>query len=213
MTTAAFLSFLVVAVVAVLTPGLDTMLVLRHSLLSGRRAGLATVAGISLGCLIWAVASLAGLTTLLTASRTAYDVVRLLGAAYLLWLGGSALWKSLPRNRKPTADPGADVDAAPAGRSGSLRAGLVSNLLNPKVGVFYMSLLPQFLPVGAGAATWGGLLVAVHLSITAVWLPSVVWLAGRARALFRRDGVRAWMERVTAGVLLGLGLKLALEQR
>lgn len=211
MTTAAFLSFLVVAVVAVLTPGLDTMLVLRHSLLSGRRAGLATVAGISLGCLIWAVASLAGLTTLLTASRTAYDAVRLLGAAYLLWLGGSALWKSLPRNRKPTADLGAD--AAPAGRSGSLRAGLVSNLLNPKVGVFYMSLLPQFLPVGAGAATWGGLLVAVHLSITAVWLPSVVWLAGRARALLRRDRVRAWMERVTAGVLLGLGFKLALEQR
>ena len=89
MTTAAFLSFLVVAVVAVLTPGLDTMLVLRHSLLNGRRAGLATVAGISLGCLSWAVASLAGLTTLLTASRTAYDAVRLLGAAYLLWLGGN----------------------------------------------------------------------------------------------------------------------------
>ncbi|MDI2030876.1 LysE family translocator [Saccharopolyspora sp. TS4A08] len=206
MTSAALWGFTVVAVLAVLTPGLDTMLALRHALLGGRRAGFTAVLGITTGCLIWGTASIVGLTALLTASEIAYNVVRVLGAAYLIWLGTSALWKTLPRNRK--AEP-EDVQI-PAGRS-AFRAGLMTNLLNPKVGVFYMSLLPQFLPTGPTASAWGALLVAIHLTVGLLWLPSLVWMAGRARAFLQKARVRRWMDRITATVLLGLGVKLAAE--
>ncbi|WP_433871306.1 LysE family translocator [Saccharopolyspora sp. CA-218241] len=139
---------------------------------------------------------------------TPYDVVRVLGAAYLIWLGGSALWKSLPRNRVDS-DPAAVVVAG--GRLAALRSGLVTNLLNPKVGVFYMSLLPQFIPAQSQSAAWGAVLVAIHLTFTLVWLPGLVWAAGRARTFFPRQRVRRWMDRITAGVLLGLGIKMAVE--
>ncbi|MEV0705042.1 LysE family translocator [Saccharopolyspora sp. NPDC050389] len=210
MTTTLFATFVFVALIGVLTPGLDTMLILRHSLLGGRRVGVATFLGINLGCLIWGTASIAGLTALLTASQVAYDVVRVAGAAYLLWLGGSALWKSLPRNRVQQAD---EIPVEPVALTafGALRSGMVTNLLNPKVGVFYVSLLPQFLPPGPAAFAWGPLLVATHISIGLLWSTALVWLAGRARALFQRQRVRAWLDRITATVLIGLGLKLAAE--
>ncbi|GAA0519978.1 threonine transporter RhtB [Saccharopolyspora subtropica] len=212
MTIAAFSAFALVALIGVLTPGLDTMLVLRHSLLGGRRAGVATFLGINLGCLVWGTASVAGLTALLTASQLAYDVVRVAGAAYLLWLGGSALWKSLRRNQDW------DVDQAPGNPARlttwtALRAGVTTNLLNPKVGVLYVSLLPQFLPPGPAAFAWGPLLVATHISLGLLWSTALVWLADRARALFQRQRVRAWLDRVTATVLVALGLKLAVEGR
>ncbi|GAA4856162.1 LysE family translocator [Saccharopolyspora cebuensis] len=206
MSSAALWSFVVVAFFGVVTPGLDTMLVLRHSLLGGRGRGFAAAVGIALGCLAWGTASVVGLTALLTASEIAYDVVRVLGAAYLIWLGGSALWKSLPRNRVDS-DPEAVVVAG--GRLAALRSGLVTNLLNPKVGVFYMSLLPQFIPAQSQSAAWGAVLVAIHLTFTLVWLPGLVWAAGRARTFFLRQRVRRWMDRITAGVLLGLGVKMA----
>lgn len=207
MTSATLWGFTAVAVLAVITPGLDTMLALRHALLGGRRAGFTAVLGITTGCLIWGTAGIVGLTALLTASELAYNIVRILGAAYLIWLGASALWKTLPRNRKAAPAPAED---APAGRS-AFRAGLMTNLLNPKVGVFYISLLPQFLPTGPTAPAWGAVLVTIHLAVGLLWLPSLVWMAGRARAFFQRERVRRWMDRITATVLIGLGVKLAAE--
>jgi threonine/homoserine/homoserine lactone efflux protein len=210
MTPPAFFGFLAVAAITVLTPGLDTMLILRHSVLGGRHVGVATFLGISLGCVVWGAASIAGLTALLTASQWAYDAVRLLGAVYLLWLGASSLWKSLSRNGiSMTEDP----PPSHLGSSSALRVGLTTNLLNPKVGVFYVSLLPQFLPTGPGALEWGAALVAVHVSLGLLWSAGLVWVAGRARALFQRDRVRAWMDRVTASVLIGLGVALVAEGR
>ncbi|MFJ8955202.1 LysE family translocator [Streptomyces sp. NPDC102381] len=194
-----------------MTPGIDTMLVLRHTLLADRRAGFATVAGITLGYLAWATASLAGLTALLAASQTAYDVVRVAGASYLIWLGGIAIWKSLPRNREAATG---FYDVAPAAHlkmSKALRSGLVTNMLNPKVGVFYISILPQFLPAESGATTWGVLLVAIHVAVTALWFSVVIWMAAKARRLLLRERVRAWLDRVTAAVLIGVGFKLASE--
>ncbi|MGW3468195.1 LysE family translocator [Saccharopolyspora sp. NPDC000995] len=212
MSTTSYSAFLVVALIGIMTPGLDTMLILRHSLLGGRRAGVTTFLGINLGCVIWGTASVAGLTALLTASQIAYDIVRASGAAYLLWLGGSAIWKSLPRNKVQQTE---DVPAEPVRLTGwtALRAGMTTNLLNPKVGVFYISLLPQFLPAGPTAFAWGPLLVATHVSIGLLWGTALVWVASRARALFEKQRVRAWLDRVTATVLIGLGLKLAVEGR
>ncbi|WP_243795380.1 LysE family translocator [Saccharopolyspora gloriosae] len=212
MTSAALSGFVLVAILGVITPGLDTMLVLRQALLGGRWNGLASAVGITLGCLVWGSASVVGLTALITASEVAYNVVRIAGAVYLIWLGGSALWKSLLRNR---AGNGSEQDWSAGNdaitRRSALRSGLVTNLLNPKVGVFYMSLLPQFIPMNSNSALWGGLLVAIHLSIYLIWLPSLVWVADHARSVLIRPKVRRWMDRATAGVLLGLGLKMAIE--
>ncbi|WP_280262464.1 LysE family translocator [Nocardia wallacei] len=207
MTSTALLGFLLITSLAVMTPGLDTMLVLRSAVLGGRRRGLAAVAGISLGCLVWGTASVLGLTALLTASRLAYDVVRYLGAAYLLWLGGSALWKSLRRKGNEVV-PDPEVTVAPSSWA-ALRMGLLTNLLNPKVGVFAMSLLPQFLP--AGAPGWGALLVAMHIGIGIIWYSVLTSLAVRAKWLLTRAAVKRWLDRVTATVLIGFGIKLATE--
>lgn len=203
MSSAALLSFTIVALLTVVTPGLETLLVVRTALLSGRRVAVAVVFGSTIGCLIWATAGLVGLTALLTTSELAYDVVRILGAAYLVYLGVSALWGK-PRSRE---------EGPVAQTAGSaLRMGLLTNLLNPKPGVFYVSLLPQFLPHD-GQWAWGALLVGIHLAIGLIWLPMVAWTADRARRVLLRERVRTWLDRVTASVLIGLGVKLAVEAR
>lgn len=208
MTTPALLTFVLVAFLAVITPGLDTMVVLRHVTLGGRRAGLATVLGICSGCLLWGTAGIEGLTALLTASRIAYQIVHYGGAAYLLWLGGSALWRSYRRRRD--AAPAEPVSLPVPERSAlaAFRRGLTTNLLNPKVGVFYVSLLPQFLPATGSTAAWGTLLVATHIAIGLVWLSVITWVAGYASNVLTRARVRRWLDRVTATVLVGLGLRL-----
>jgi threonine/homoserine/homoserine lactone efflux protein len=208
-TTAALAGFTVIALLTVVTPGLDSLLVVRYSLVGGRRAGLAVVAGINVGLLAWATATLVGLTALLTASRLAYDIVRILGAIYLIWFGARMLWQTFARRPADRPEP----PPARPGRWAAARAGLVTNLLNPKPGVFYISLLPQFLPGGPANLAWGLLLVAIHLAIGLIWLPILAWMADRARGLFLRDRVRCWLDRLTGTVLIGLGGRLAAEVR
>jgi threonine/homoserine/homoserine lactone efflux protein len=202
MSTTALLSFTFVALLTVVTPGLETLLVLRTALLVGRRAAMGVVVGSTLGCLVWATAGLVGLTALLQASELAYNIVRWLGAGYLIYLGAKALWKS----RRPVElDEPAPVPSVRA----AVRVGLLTNLLNPKPGVFYISLLPQFLPVGQPA--WGGVLVAIHLGIGLVWFPILITAAGRARAFLLRQ--RVLFDRLSASALIAFGLKTAADAR
>jgi threonine/homoserine/homoserine lactone efflux protein len=202
MSTTALLSFTFVALLTVITPGLETLLVLRTALLVGRRAAMAVVVGSTLGCLVWATAGLVGLTALLQASELAYDIVRWLGAGYLIYLGVKALWNA----RRPVEiDEPAPVPSVRA----AIRVGLLTNLLNPKPGVFYISLLPQFLPVGQPA--WGGVLVAIHLGIGLVWFPILITAAGRARAFLLRQ--RLLLDRLSASALIAFGLKTAVDAR
>jgi threonine/homoserine/homoserine lactone efflux protein len=202
MSTTALLSFTFVALLTVVTPGLETLLVLRTALLVGRRAAMGVVVGSTLGCLVWATAGLVGLTALLQASELAYNIVRWLGAGYLIYLGVKALWKS----RRPVElDEPAPVPSVRA----AVRVGLLTNLLNPKPGVFYISLLPQFLPVGQPA--WGGVLVAIHLGIGLVWFPILITAAGRARAFLLRQ--RVLFDRLSASALIAFGLKTAADAR
>jgi len=164
------LAFALFAAVLTVTPGLDTVLVLRTTARHGRRAGFAAVVGISLGCLAWALASALGITALLAASRLAYEVLRWAGVAYLCWLGVKALWG---RRRAGTADPG------PAERStvdawNAFRTGLTTNLLNPKVGAFYLSVLPQFLPRNVNPMLGATALAGVHIAEGLLWLSAVI---------------------------------------
>jgi RhtB (resistance to homoserine/threonine) family protein len=196
-------AFAVFAAVLTVTPGLDTMLVLRTTAVAGRRAGLAAVAGIALGCLAWAVASALGVTALLAASRLAFDVLRVAGVGYLCWLGIRALWQA--RNGPAIVAQPSTVD------SHAFRTGLTTNLLNPKVGVFYLSVMPQFLPPGADPLLASVALGAIHVAEGLCWLSVVVLAVNRARGWLTRPAVKRRLEQLTGVAFLGFGLRLALQ--
>ncbi|WP_031082844.1 LysE family translocator [Streptomyces sp. NRRL WC-3549] len=195
-------------VLAVLTmvPGPDMAVVTERAVASGWRDGLRTVGGITAGLLVWGVLAVAGLAAVLAASATAYTAVKLAGAAYLLFLGVQSLLRSRRRrSRQPAA-----ASATPRGNP--WRTGLVSNVFNPKIAVFYTGLLPTLAPAGLSPHTGMALLVLVHTVLTALWLGGYVLLLAKARAFFERPAVRRAMDRVTGVVLIGFGLRVATSQ-
>ncbi len=205
--TGTLLAFALFAAVLAITPGLDTFLVLRTTAAGGRAAGFAAVVGIGLGCMVWAVASAIGVTAILSASRVAFEVLRIAGVAYLCWLGGRALWFA----RRPPADmPAAAVEEW--GRWRAMRTGLTTNLLNPKVGVFYLSVLPQFLPDGMSPLVGSLALATIHVGEGFLWLTLVVLAVNRASGWLTRPNVRRRLEQLSGVVFLGFGLRLAFER-
>jgi threonine/homoserine/homoserine lactone efflux protein len=208
---ASLLAFAAFAAVLTITPGLDTVLVLRLTATRGRLAGFMSAVGIVTGCLCWALASALGISALLAASRLAYDVLRWAGAAYLCWLGVRALWAA----RRATAPAGPDPEPAAAepggGAFAALRTGLTTNLLNPKVGVFYASVLPQFLPHGVPPLLGAMALAGVHILEGLIWLTLLVAAIGRAGRWLRRPAVKRRLEQVTGAVLVAFGVRLAVE--
>ncbi|GAA4849220.1 LysE family translocator [Saccharopolyspora rosea] len=193
-----------VGVLALLTvvPGPDMAVVTKRAVSSGWADGLRTAGGIAAGLLVWGVLTVAGLAAVLAASAEAYLVVKVLGAAYLLFLGAQALWRSR-RGAPVAAEPGRRVSGGP------WRTGLVSNVLNPKIAVFYTSLLPTLAPSGVPPALGMALLVLLHAVLTSAWLAGYVYLLHRARSVFERPGVRRALERVTGVVLIGFGIRVA----
>jgi threonine/homoserine/homoserine lactone efflux protein len=202
----ALLAFAAFAAVVTITPGLDTMLVVRTAALSGRRAAFASAGGIMLGCLAWAVASALGITALLAASRVGYEVLRWAGVAYLCYLGVRTLW----RHRRPATEEAAQPrPERSAGRA--FRVGLTTNLLNPKVGVFYLSVLPQFLPHGVSPLLASTAMALVHNLEGLIWFTALVFLVGRAARVLSRPPVRRRLDQLTGVVFLAFGLRLAIE--
>lgn len=200
------LAFLLAGGLLTITPGLDTALVLRTAATEGRRAALFAAAGVQLGCLAWGCAVAFGLGTVLAASAAAYAGLKLAGAAYLAWVGVGLLLR--PRRALATGP-----DGAAAGPAASLRRGLLTNLLNPKVGVFYVSFLPQFVPDGFPVAPAILGLVALHVLMACAWLALLVAGMGRLRPVLRRPAVVAALDRVTGAVFVGFGMRLALDPR
>ena len=204
----AVLTFGVLAAALTVTPGLDTALVLRAALTRNRREAAATALGIVSGLFVWGAAAAAGVSALLTASDLAYDVLRYAGAAYLIWFGGRLLWRAL-RNRPEEAVPA----GAPASVWRAARLGLLTNLLNPKVGVFYVALLPQFVPEGSDPLAVGLLLAAVHGALSVVWFTLLIGLASALGRWLRRPGTVRVIDGVTGTALLGFGARLAVAAR
>lgn len=189
-------------------------LVTRHALTGGRRTALFASAGITSGLFVWAALSAVGIAALLSASATAFAILKLAGAAYLIYLGGRALWAT--RCGYPAVDRVDRVDGSDANATAGFlayRQGLLSNLLNPKVGVFYTSFLPQFVTGDHGVALQSLGLALVHILIGIAWLIAYTGIVVRAGAVLRRPGVRVWLDRVTGTVLVALGLRLATEPR
>lgn len=207
-----------VGVLAVLTmvPGPDMALVTKRAVSSSWQDGLRTVGGITLGLLVWGVLSVAGLAAVLAASATAFTVVRVAGAAYLVFLGIQALLHSR-RGRSAAPRP---AETSPTGPSPTAsppsgnpwRTGLISDLLNPKIAVFYTGLLPSLAPSGMSPHAGMAVLVLLHVALTLVWLGGYVLLLARARAFFERPVVRRVMDRITGVVLISFGVKVAAAQ-
>ena len=190
--------FLLVAAVVICTPGQDTALTIRSALSGGRRSGLGTALGVALGQAVWTLAAAAGLVAILRASQPAFTALRLAGAAYLVYLGAQSLVAALRRRQ-------ARHPALRTTPGGSLRQGLVSNLANPKMAVFFTSLLPQF-GTSFPALLGLGLLFAL---LTGLWLSGYAVAAARARGLLARGRVRRAFDAVTGVVLVVLGVRVA----
>jgi threonine/homoserine/homoserine lactone efflux protein len=202
--TTAVLGFAVLAAALTVTPGLDTALVLRSALTGRRREAMATGAGIVAGLFVWGAAAAVGVSALLTASRVGYDVLRYAGAAYLVWFGGRLVLRAV--RGRPVTDDGAQV---PASAWRAARLGLVTNLLNPKVGAFYVALLPQFVPAGSDPLAVGLLLAAVHALISLAWFGLLTALAGALGPALRRPRTVRVIDGLTGVTLVGFGVRLA----
>jgi threonine/homoserine/homoserine lactone efflux protein len=200
----AVLTFALLSGALTVTPGLDSALVLRSALTRTRREAVATGAGIVAGLFVWGAAAAAGISALFAASEVAYTIMRFAGAAYLLFLGIRMLVQ---------AARGSDVveaaDRPPASAWRAARTGLTTNLLNPKVGVFYVALLPQFLPAGSDPLAVGLLLATVHALLTVAWFALLIGLAGVLSRWLRRPRTARAIDGVTGMALVGFGIRLA----
>ncbi|MGW0856057.1 LysE family translocator [Streptomyces sp. NPDC002690] len=208
--TASLWTFALVVGLLTLTPGLDTALILRTSALGRRRRAWGVVLGIQTGTLTWGALTSLGVTALLTASHLAYETLRWVGAAYLVWMGARMLRDTF-RGRTPAAD---DVLASllPAGADsvgGGWRQGLLTNLLNPKMGAFYVAVLPQFIPPGADHFTAGLLLTSVHIVLGLVWSAVLIGCARLLDGWLRKPRARRLLDRITGTVVAGFGIRLA----
>jgi threonine/homoserine/homoserine lactone efflux protein len=201
-----------VAVLVIVTPGPDTALTIRNTLLGGRPGGVFTAFGVVTGQAVWALATSAGVAALLLASEPAFAAVKLAGAAYLVFLGSQALlaavrsrgWREMNVGERPSRR----LRAATA-----YRQGVISNLGNPKMAAFFPSLLPQFAPSGE-ASFWALLLLGlVFCTLTLVWLTGYAFAVAKAGDFLRRPKIRRAIEGVTGAVLVALGLRVATMQR
>ena len=201
MSATQLVAFLGVSAVVIVTPGQDTALTIRNTLLGGRSGGVATAAGVVSGQVVWALAASAGLSAVLLASAPVFTAIRIAGAAYLVLLGAQALAAALRGARNVHAD------AAPRRRA-PYRQGVFSNLGNPKMAVFFTSLLPQFGASFAGMLALGLLFAALTLA----WLSLYAAAVAKATGLLQRSPVRRALDAVTGLVLVALGLRIATER-
>jgi threonine/homoserine/homoserine lactone efflux protein len=205
----ALLGFALVAGLITIIPGLDTALVLRAALTQSKPHAWASVIGINLGSLVWGAAAAVGASALLAASEVAFTILKLAGAAYMVFLGIRLIVLSFRKgvHELPAVErPGGSIPAA-------FFRGLLNNLLNPKVGVFYVATIPQFLAVGI-APLWMGLLLAlVHDAESLIWFAALIYGANALRRWLNSPRVERIIDRVTGSVLIAFGAVVASESR
>ena len=204
-------TFIGLSALLTLTPGADTALVTKNTLSHGRAAAFCTTLGISTGITVHAAMSALGLSAILSRSAIVFETVKLVGAAYLVVLGVQALLGSGSHSIST-----ASIHVEKESRKDLLRAyrqGLLTNVLNPKVAVFYLTFLPQFIAPGDPVLRKSLLLAAIHIGMGLVWLSTYAHFISRLAALLTRPEIRRMLERVTGGLLIALGLRLAWEKR
>ena len=211
LTMSTLLAFLGVSLVVICVPGPDTALTIRNAISGHRRAGVATAAGVATGQLAWTIAASLGIAGLLLASAPAFQAVRWAGAAYLIFLGVRSLWSAVQAGHDRAAIPSRDP-RRPSSQLTPVRAfrqGLLSNLANPKMAAFFLSLLPQFVPAGAGSLSTSLLLGATFCLMTFSWLTAYAVVIDRARHALMRGPVKRILDAAAGLVLVGFGIRLA----
>ncbi|MDT7693332.1 MAG: hypothetical protein QOI75_2699 [Pseudonocardiales bacterium] len=197
-------AFVVTCVLIVVAPGPSFAVMVNQSLRNGRLGGLAAVLGNASGLVFWASASVFGLTALIRTSEFAFVALKVVGAAYLCWLG----LRTLVRSRATAADDPVVMRTGGGGRLTAFRTGMVTNLANPKAAVLYLALLPQFLPAGGATLADTAVLAAVQMAISVSWYTLVVLAVGLVRRTLARPSVKARVEQISGLVLVGLGLRM-----
>ena len=203
-------AFIAIAIVVIVTPGQDTALTIRNTLFGGRPAGLGTASGVATGQLVWTVAASAGVTAILVASEPVFTAIRLAGAGYLVYLGATTLWAAWRGGPVHLADKRAGNPSAGTARR-AFRQGLLSNLGNPKMVLFFSSLLPQFAP--SDGPTFLGMLGfgLLFCAMTLTWLCGYAWLVARAGVVLRAPRVRRLVDTISGVILVAMGIRVAAE--
>ncbi len=206
-----FWSYLIPIVLLTLTPGVDTMLVIRNAGRGGWRDGVVSSLGICSGLFVHAVVSALGISLLLLQSAWGFAALKLIGAGYLCWLGGVSLWSAV----RAKALCGAASGGPPSrgfspGRS--FLEGFLSNILNPKAIVFYMAFLPQFIDPAGSALGQSIFLAGVHFSVAMLWQSLLAVMVGHAGTLLMGTGIRRSLAGVSGAVILALGIRLVLDR-
>jgi threonine/homoserine/homoserine lactone efflux protein len=198
-------AFLAVSAIMIVTPGPDTALTIRNTLMGGRRPGVFTAAGVSAGQAVWTLATATGIAALLAASEPAFLAVKVVGSAYLIWLGAQALLAAIRGRPRHVAA----VERRRLGPGKALRQGLLNNLGNPKMAAFFPSLLLQF------AGSFSALLALglVFSAMTFVWLTAYAFAVARAGDFLGRSRIWRAIEAVTGAILIALGFRVATESR
>jgi RhtB (resistance to homoserine/threonine) family protein len=205
------IAFMGIAALLTIAPGPDTMLVIRNVMAHGQRTGFLTALGICCGLFVHATLSAAGLSLILVRSATAYEVVKLLGAAYLIWLGVQSLWRAFHRSNREIGNP-ISQQRSSAGWPCFVQ-GFLTNILNPKVAVFYLALLPQFISAGDWVFGKSMLLALIHWWEGILWLSMVTLFFGHFQAWFSQSHVKSKIDATIGAVLVAFGTRLAMEQR
>lgn len=204
----ALAGFTLAAGLLVVTPGLDMALVLRTLAVEGPRQALAAAAGVVAGVLAWGLIVALGLGALLALSGTLYTILQYAGAAYLLWLGLCMVRAAL-KSGAPSDAASPALPSAPSRSGNWFMKGLLTNLLNPKMGVFYVSFLPQFVPAGASVLGFSLLLAALHATLGMAWFALLILGSRPLQHWFAQGAVARWLDGLTGGVLIALGLRIA----
>jgi RhtB (resistance to homoserine/threonine) family protein len=204
-------AFVGVAALLIVTPGPDTALVTKNALLYGRRPAIGTSFGVTTGLLIWTVASALGVAAIVHASEALFTAMKLIGGAYLIWLGIQAL--RVAGREKATEEVVAANGTRSLDAKRGFRQGLINDLANPKIAAFFTSLLPQFITPGQPVLMPFLILGLLFAAMTLAWLVAFAVMASKAGGLLTRPRVKAGLDRLTGVVLIALGLRLATERR
>ena len=204
-----FEAFLVAITLLTITPGIDTVLVIKNTSRSGGKDGVVTSLGICLGLIVHATFSAVGISAILLQSAELFQVMKWVGAAYLIWLGVSGLRAAFKGN---VAMEIGDSSTHTFNAKRSLKEGFLSNVLNPKTAVFYLAFLPQFIDPENSPFLQSMTMMGIHFVIAMIWQCGIAGMVSSAKRLFASSSAMSWMEGITGTVLVFLGLKLILDE-
>ena len=203
-------AFLVAITLLTIVPGIDTVLVIRNTSRSGGKDGVVTSLGICLGLFVHATFSAVGISAILLQSAELFQVMKWIGAAYLIWLGISGLRAALKGHAGMAIN---DAASNSFNVRRSLKEGFLSNVLNPKTAVFYLAFLPQFIDPQHSPFLQSMIMASIHFVIAMVWQCGLAGMISSAKRLFASNSAMRWMEGATGAVLVFLGLKLILDDQ